>query len=245
MTDKHDIELHSNINDYITLAMKGMLGMVPFVGSLLAEIIGTIIPNQRLDRVTQFAVILDERISQLELDQEYIRSQLDNEYFTDLIEEGMRQAARAISDERKEYIATLIANSLNSDDISYEESKHLLKILGELNDIEIIWLLFYACSFMGGDEEFRSKHQDILAPIPVVMSSPQDIEDDQTIQRSYKEHLARLGLVEPQYAADRKTGQLKVKESVGKATLSISGYKITQMGKLLLREIGIFPENCL
>ena len=34
----------------------------------------------------------------------------------------------------------VVANSLKSEDISYVESKHLLRVLGELNDIEIIRL---------------------------------------------------------------------------------------------------------
>jgi hypothetical protein len=32
--------------DYVTSAAKAVLGVVPFAGSLLAEVAGTIIPNQ-------------------------------------------------------------------------------------------------------------------------------------------------------------------------------------------------------
>ena len=241
--ENNDIELRSNINDYITSAVKGMVGMVPFAGSLLAEIAGTIIPNQRLDRITQFAVLLDERISQLELEHDYIRSQLSNEHFTDLMEEGMRQAARAISKERKEYIANIIANSLNSEDISFEESKHLLRILGELSDIEIIWLRFYAYPFMGGDEEFRSKHENILSPVVATLGSSQSVLDGETLQKSHKEHLSRLGLLQARYDFDKKTGQLKVDGFGNYASLKVRSYEITQLGKLLLREIGIYPDS--
>jgi len=74
----------------------------------------------------------------LSIEQEFVRSQLTNENFTDLVEEGLRQAARSVSRDRREQIAALIANSLRLQDISYVESKHLLRILGELNEIEII-----------------------------------------------------------------------------------------------------------
>jgi hypothetical protein len=35
--------------DYVVSVAKASLGVVPFVGSLLAEIAGTLIPNQRID----------------------------------------------------------------------------------------------------------------------------------------------------------------------------------------------------
>lgn len=70
----------------------------------------------------------------------------------------MRQAAYSLSDERREYVASLIANGVSGTAISDQESKHLLQILGELNDVEIIWLRFYADASIGGDEEFRQKH---------------------------------------------------------------------------------------
>ena len=117
------------------------MGAGPFAGSLLSELAGTIIPNQRLDRISKFVLILEGKLSNLE--QEFIHSQLVNEKFSDLLEESARQAARSLSDERREYIANLITNSLSRQDIEYNESKHLLKILSELNDIEVVWLWFY------------------------------------------------------------------------------------------------------
>lgn len=54
--------------DYVASAAKAALGMVPFVGSLLAELAGTIIPNQRIDRLVRFAEKLAARLSNLEQD---------------------------------------------------------------------------------------------------------------------------------------------------------------------------------
>ena len=171
-----------------------MLGAVPFAGSLLAELAGTLIPNQRLDRIVKFAQELENRIAQL--DQQAIRAKLKDENFTDLMEETMRHAARAVSEERRRYLAALLANGIKSDDVSYIESKHLLRILGELNDAEIVWLRFYLVR-MGGDEEFRTKHQHIVKPIPVHMGSSQADRDKFAIQKSYKQHLEQLGLLDP------------------------------------------------
>ena len=120
--------------DYVTSAAKSVVGAVPFVGSLLIEIAGTVIPNQRIDRIAKFAQSLSEKLERVE--QQFVTAQLGNEQFTDLMEEGLRQACRSLTDDRREYIASLIAHSLSWDDIEFQESKHLLRILNELNDLE-------------------------------------------------------------------------------------------------------------
>jgi hypothetical protein len=211
------LAMHST--DYITSALKAGLGAVPYAGSLLAELAGSVIPNQRIDRIVKFAEVLETRLSRIE--REFAQGQLKDEYFSDLMEEGLRQAARSLSDERRQYIANLIFNSLSSSEIEYHESKHLLKILDELNDIEIIWLRFYLVSKMNGDNEFRDKHKDILKPVTKIMSASQAVRDKGTLQDSYKEHLGRLGLLEK---ADNK-------------------YSLSSLGRLLLREIGLMEAK--
>ena len=208
-------ELDDKPIDYITSVVKGTLDMVPFAGSLLAELAGTVIPNQRLDRIAKFVIILEDKLSNLE--QDFVRSQLTDENFSDLLEEGARQTARSLSDERREYIASLIANSLSQQDIEYIESKHLLRILGELNDIEIIWLRFYLEPTLSGDEEFRGEHENILTPIMASISDPPNVLDKEALQESYKQHLARLGLLQSQR----------------------NNYQLTPLGQLLLRQIGL------
>ena len=41
----------------------------------------------------------------------------------------MRHAARAVTEDRRRYLAALLANGIKSEDVSYIESKHLLKLL--------------------------------------------------------------------------------------------------------------------
>lgn len=222
-----DQSLELQTADYIASALKAALGAVPYAGSLLIELVGTVIPNQRIDRLVKFAKSFNNRLSKLE--QEFVQSQLKEQSFSDLLEEGLRQAARSLSNERREYIASLITNSLASKDITYQESKHLLRILDELNDIEIIWLRFYLVPTISGDKEFREKHKEVLQPVSRTVSAPQPVHDKGTLQDSYKEHLAQLGLLEKIYGSklDSRTGGMKLKN-----------YQITSLGKLLLREIG-------
>ncbi len=221
--------------DYVTSAAKAALGVVPFAGSLLAELAGTVIPNQRINRIVKFAEILEKRLAQLE--QDFVKSQLQEETFSDLVEEGLRQASRSLSDERREYIASLISSSLSSEDIEYQESKHLLRVLSEINDIEVIWLRFYLVPTMGGDKKFRDKHKDILEPVPATLGASQAVLDKSALQDSYKEHLTQLGLLEREYHTDMRTKQPEFDRMTG--GLKIRGYRLTPLGRLLLREIGI------
>jgi hypothetical protein len=50
--------MSSSKYDVASIILKGTLGAVPFVGPLAAEIIGTLIPNQRLSRIESFLKIL-------------------------------------------------------------------------------------------------------------------------------------------------------------------------------------------
>ena len=121
--------------DYVASVAKAALGAVPFVGSLLVELAGVVIPDQRADRLAKYAEALERKLAQLE--QEFVRVQLTDENFTDLMEEGLRQAARSVSDERRDYIASVVANGLSTEEIAFQESRHLLRIL--CHDAEVAY----------------------------------------------------------------------------------------------------------
>src|ERR1035441_5643861 len=108
--------------DYGTSALKVALGLVPVVGPLLVELIALIIPGQRLDRIGDFAAKLGERTRNLE--EEMKKAIRNDPEFTDLVEEALRQASRATTEEKRAYLASLVSNSLAPDAIEHAESKH-------------------------------------------------------------------------------------------------------------------------
>jgi hypothetical protein len=230
--NKQEIKLSNSRVDYVVSAAKAALGSVPFAGSLFIAIAGNIIPNQRIDRIEKFAKSLQTQLSEIE--ESVVQANLSNENFTDLIEESLRQAARSLSDERRNYIATLVANSIKSNDIEYFESKHLLKILGEINDIEVIWLRYYLYPNKHKDLAFRKKHSHIITTIQADWGFEQIEFDKTALQISYKEHLASLGLLKK---------EVDISISHGKSNLQTIGYRISGLGGLLLRELGLFDKK--
>jgi hypothetical protein len=160
---------------------------------------------------SKFAADLEVRLSRIE--QGFVVSQLGDEHFTDLMEEALRQAARSLSDDRRAQIANVVAGSLTSEDITYVDSKHLLSIAGELNDIEVIRLGRYVFDEFGTGQEYWERHASVLEPVAATFQSSQGEIDRETLQQSYDEHFARLGLV--------------------------SDGRLTRLGRLLCRELEV------
>ena len=232
-------DLDSGSVDYSVALARGAAGLVPIVGPLLAEIIGVTIPEQRSDRIAKFVRKLDCRLKAVE--ECLLESKLNDDDFTDLIEEGIRQAARSLSDERRSYIANIVANGLTSDAIDSSESKHLLRILGEINDIEVVWLRYYREPYLGGDEAYRETHEDILKPVPATFGASEEVLTKATLQKSYREHLCQLGLLDRDFRIDSKTGLPEFDRVSG--SMKESGYSLSSLGRLLLDEIGLGKEN--
>jgi hypothetical protein len=240
MVSSDDVErsLQPTTTDYVAAGARAVLGMVPIVGSVLVEVVDVTIPRQRIDCIVKFAECLSERVSDLEGD--FVRAQLSNENFAGLLEEALQQAAKSVTEERREYIASLVAESLTDEAITYNESKHLLRILGEINDIEVIWLRYYAVPNVNGDKPFRERHASILAPVSAPANAPQETHHRAALQESYKEHLSRLGLLEPTYQTDLETRTPRFDSFTG--GMRVRGYRMTVFGSLLLRHIGLEPD---
>lgn len=221
-------------NEIISVLAKGSLGAIPFVGPLAAEIVGSIIPNRRLERIENLLQVLASKIE--EPDREGIAERLKSEESVDLMEDAFIAASRALSVERIDYIASLLKNGLTDKQLEHLDYKRLMSLLSELNDIEI--LILKSKSMHQGDREFSefwTKHERVLIPPPATFDATQDEIDKNTVFQSHKTHLKNLGLIQPRYKKlkkgelpefDEKTGMIKAQSD-----------EITPLGRLLLVSI--------
>ncbi|MBQ4857357.1 hypothetical protein J8L71_04290 [Pseudoalteromonas sp. MMG007] len=214
------------------------MGAVPFVGPLLSELVDSLIPNQRIDRLTKYVTELERRLSNT--DEESIRQKVKQEEYLSLIEDGYIHASRAITNDRRTYIASIVVNGLSDDEIEIDSSKYLLGLLSELNDTEIIWLRFYLHPTLAGDEEFREKHANILNFAPAYVGSGERELNKSALQESYRDHLERLGLIQGHIRTDHETGLPSFDTISGKPEVSYTD--TTHLGRMLLRQIGITDE---
>ncbi len=237
-----EISLETSKEDMMALFVKSVFGVVPF-GAPIGEAITAVIPNQKLERVIDFVQVLNHKIKNAERNIE--EHELKTQEFTDLLEDALGQASRSLTEVRREYIASLLKNSLTEYELSHVEEKRLLSLLNELNDAEIIWLKGYSLNQAIGSQEyskFREAHKDILEPVRIVYgggpgSIPQELFDKEAIQKSYQNNLVNLRLISESFKSvtngevpefDSETGKMKVR-----------GYNCSNLGELLLRYIDL------
>lgn len=220
--------------DVATIIGKGLLGAIPFVGALAAEIVGAVIPNQRIDRIESLLKLLESKIQ--EEDRPKVKERIVSPESVDLIEDGFIQASRALSEERKEYIASLLKNSLTDDELKHIEYKRLLSMLGELNDLEV--LILKSQTLLRGQpehDEFWKAHKEVLTPPLAHMGSSQEEIDKHAIYQTHKLHLANLGLLNPRFKKPKRGDLPEFDDKTG--MIKAQGYSITGLGRLLLRSI--------
>lgn len=231
MPDHTAIELGPKAVDHRVSLYKGVLGSIPVLGGLMAEVVGAIIPEQQIDRLKQFVEALEAKIQ--DLGPEQIEARFREPDFIDLLQESLTQAVRAVAQERIEHIASIVHQSLSDQDCRYIHHKKLLYILRELNDVEVLMLCGYARQL---DEAFWALHREAISFAPTSMNSPQGEIDSQLVQAAHRAHLTQLNLLQPRFEKpkkgqlpdfDEKTGMMKVKS-----------HTITALGRLLLRCIG-------
>lgn len=231
--DSLPMELKSTGADHLTVSARAVLGMVPLVGSLLSELIGVAIPRQRMDRVVRFAAVLEQRLAKLESDTAAAKWQEDR--FLELAEEVVRQAARATSDQRREYLAAVLSTEMTRDQVIENDSRHLLRILGELNDVEVVWLRHYSGNSFKGHHEFQELHREIIESKVVADYPSDDVRiAASALKESYLSHLVQLDLMEDQLS----TGSNGIPELEWGGKKFRVRREITHLGVMLLELIG-------
>lgn len=225
-----DEELERNWRDLLVSASKGALGIVPG-GSVLAELITEVIPNQRMDRVIKFVRILDARLTTVEGE---IRARAIQEPgFADLVEASIVQSASFDSVDRYTYLSNLIVNGIEHGGWQFLRDLHFLQVLGQLNDAEVIWLKYYSIRDFHEQKAFSERHNDVIIYSTYPAGAPRHIVEPVLTAKSYQNHLHRLGLValkqeirfEPQ-----RPEPINIEER---------GYEINALGMHLLQRIGL------
>lgn len=226
--------------DVVTSLTKGTVGAVPFVGSLIAEVVGNIIPNQRIDRIGRFVELLEERLKNVE--EATLHKKLVEPPTVDLLEDAFIQASRATSQERLEHIANVVAIGISAEELNEAETKRMLWLLGQLNDSEIIILrskLVITRDDMEADTEFREKHEQLLSPDTTHMGSSEAEFEEVAIRGSYRQHVQDLGLTRPRFSKPRRGELPEFDDKTG--MVKSSGSDVTRLGKMLLRYLNLIP----
>jgi hypothetical protein len=213
--------------------LRAALGTVPLVGSILAELVGLIIPDQRVERLDAYLKLLDELFDG---QGELLRQRFCDPERIDLFEEGAVQSLRAVSDERKVYIASIVANGLSGNESDRLQAKRLLRLLSQIDDDQII-VLASKLRKHESDIAFLERHSAILEPIIINEASTQDEIEAEALQKLARAELLRLGLLKSNFLLSRK-GQLPEFDPTT-GMLRASSTSLTPLGRMLLVQIGL------
>ncbi|PTN32679.1 hypothetical protein [Desulfonatronum sp. SC1] len=210
--------LQTQTIDRTAAVVRGVVGAVPVIGPLVAEVISGVIPGQKLQRLEQWLHLFSTRVHSLEDGVKRLNDRLRTPKGSDLLEDALLEASRAVSDERLERLASLFANGLAGLDFEHDRVKTLSRLFGNLTDAEIVLLTFYAqppTLSSPWHKAMMERHPEILKPVSRAMGSPQSEIDRGALQDHRKDTLLRLGLLQ---SDDRSTS-------------------ITSLGRLLVNQV--------
>lgn len=208
--------LGANRTDLAAALARGVAGGIPVVGGLVAEVVNSVIPNQKIDRVVAFVELLAEQADRVETRQALLEARLKTPEGSDLLEEGIVQASRAVSAERRRQIANILVNGVTDRDLKYDRVRKLLAILESLTDSELVLLVYYSkLATMGSSwhQAMMARHPELLRPATREIGAPQAEVDRWALRDGYERTLVSQGLLEQ----------------------SGSRFEITALGRLLLK----------
>jgi hypothetical protein len=208
--------LATSRQDLAAALARGAASGIPLVGGLVAELVNFVIPNQKIDRVVAFVEVLAEQASKAQAKQALLESRLRTSLGSDLLEEGLVQASRAVSDERRRRIARIVFNGVTDNELQYDRIRKLLAILDSLTDSELVLLVYHSRQPTIGSswhKEMRERHASLLRPTSRETGAPRSEVERGAIRDAYERALVGHGLL----------------------VLSMSNLTITPLGRLLLR----------
>lgn len=222
--------------DYLVSVLRSAVGLSPVGATFLAELVTVAIPNQRTDRLVRYVRILAKRLDNFE--KSFLDEQAKRSDFCELLEESFHQAARSTTEERRKYIANLIANGLSEDQEDYLQSRFLLRILGQLNDAEILILYYYGLGHSAEAHQFEARHPELVPYAPQWRSEQPDAT---AVRQGYHNHLADLGLLTREY----ETGRIQhvdladprsaLQSLAQPGEVKFKGLTISDLGRVLLK----------
>ena len=178
----------TDVQEFPLAYFKGLVSLIPVIGGLTVELLNFVIPNQRQERIETLLNILASRV--FNISEQELKQKFQSTDFIDIFEDVLLQSVRATSQERLEYLASVLEKGLKEEDFDRIQSKRLLEILEKINDTEVLLLQYHALSQYEAEKlrDFMNIHGRIF--------------DNENLQKKamfdhYLDNLITLGLIGP------------------------------------------------
>jgi hypothetical protein len=189
MTTRNDSDVPSlgaGGGDRTAAVIRSVISNIPFVGAALAEIITELVPNQRIERVEKYLVYLGEEIAARRIDETAMKTPAN----IDLIEDGAYQAVRALTDERKRFLARAVAQGIQAEEKDKLNEKRVLALIRDLDDGDLLLLNAFASNAEEKPKKFAN-----LRPEPAMVGSPSEVREAEELYKASIGRLERLSLI--------------------------------------------------
>ena len=231
--------LGNTARDRLTAIGSAVISALPYIGPIVAEVVNQLIPQQRFERIEAFLRQLDGRLSAV--DEGVLADKMRRTAKIDILEEGIFQAIRALSEERLQYLADLVAMGITGEQREEEEAKRLLNLIANITDDQIIILARHLRKNLF-NEEFYERHSSVLQSRAAYFGFSQDEIDQSTLYEFARQQLVPLGVLRPNFTKpNRNNPQPEIDYNTG--MVKASGYRLAPLGRLLLRRIGLASEG--
>jgi hypothetical protein len=140
--DVHPL-LRPSAADHAATLLRGLSSAVdvaaPGWGSVFGELIGSVIPNLRSERVEEYITRLGRELRALRAQVDDLIQKLGPEQIA-LFEDGARSAARATSHDRIARIARMVAAGMTSEEEEAARARELMALLDQLTEADLFYL---------------------------------------------------------------------------------------------------------
>lgn len=229
-----EITLGPSKADHVASVTRAGLAFVPWAGPIIAELVGNVIPNQRIERLEEFVRQLRDRV-------EDPRRIAEDPRRVDLFEDGCFLTVRAVEKKRIEHIVEVVSRGLTGSEKELLEARRMMRLLAE---IDVDHVVFLESKIRGRrTEEFEQRHAEILMRPRVAGESPPEMFDPGTLWDLRVHQLTRLGLLQPRFRRAERGKNPEWDHNTG--MMKTQGWKLTRLGLLLLRYLNLADGKSL
>lgn len=222
-------DLDTNSTDIIISGVSAAVGLVPIAGGFVSEIVQNVIPNQREDRIVKFISDLSDELEKTQFSLEELKKKFENLKYGTFIYNCLHDLVNDVYEEKINYYKNLCVNAITNDEKNLIHCERILKILSELDYYEILYLKFYSNVCIGGTETMKEVTTKLgfenLRP-NYYMSMDENEKDEETYKQITLNNLCTAGLLQK---------EVKLISNGRREHIS---YKITPLGRLILKKIG-------
>lgn len=225
----HELLRTTTQADVFAGSLRASLGLLGPAGVVVGEFLTYFVPNQRLDRLTEYTSLLRDRVEDLQAFQARLEA---SAAFAAVFEQATIAAVQTPSHDRRKDLAAFVQTGFGTDDAELMHHHALLRLLEQINEAQVLVLMSYA-NFSGsmGDkahQAFLAQHPGIFSVEPPGFGDSYEVQERWAMKQFYEDQLVRLGLL---------------KDEEGTVRSAVRRVSVTTLGQMLLAAIGRLDES--